>query len=124
MPECFWTPCLVFYRRSLYQSFKEIFHQVLGQLQEVLPTYCIPSHRRACVLQSGPTLCNPMDCSPPDSSVYGDSPDKNTGVGCHALLQGIFPTQGSNLHLCLLPWQAGSLPLLPSGEPQVMGKCS
>ena len=41
-------------------------------------------------------LCNPMDCSPPGSSVHGDSPGKNTGVGCHALLQGIFPTQGSN----------------------------
>ena len=39
---------------------------------------------------------NPMDCSPPDSSVHGDSPGKNTGVGCHFLLQGIFPTQGSN----------------------------
>ena len=35
-------------------------------------------------------------CSPPGSSVHGDSPGKNTGVGCHALLQGIFPTQGSN----------------------------
>ena len=42
------------------------------------------------------TLCNPMNCSPPDSPVHGDSPGKNTGVGCHALLQGIFPTQGSN----------------------------
>ena len=42
------------------------------------------------------TLCDPMDCSPPDSSVHGDSPSKNTGVDCHALLQGIFPTQGSN----------------------------
>ena len=31
------------------------------------------------------------------SSVHGDSPGKNTGVGCHALLQGIFPAQGSNL---------------------------
>ena len=41
-------------------------------------------------------LCNSMDCSPPGSSVYGDSPGKNTGVGCHARLQGIFPTQGSN----------------------------
>ena len=41
-------------------------------------------------------LCNPMDCSPPGFSVHGDSPGKNTGVGCHALLQGIFPTQGSN----------------------------
>ena len=47
-------------------------------------------------LQSCPTFCNPMDCSPPGSSVHGDSPHKNTGVGCHALLQGIFPTQGSN----------------------------
>ena len=40
---------------------------------------------------------------------------KNTGVGCHFLLQGIFPTQGSNLHL--LHWQAGSLPLAPPGKP-------
>ena len=38
-----------------------------------------------------------------------DFPGKNTGVDCHFLLQGIFPTQGSNLHL--LHWQAGSLPL-------------
>ena len=37
-----------------------------------------------------------MDCSPPGSSVHGDSPGKNTGVDCHVLLQGIFPTQGSN----------------------------
>ena len=35
-----------------------------------------------------------MDCSPPGSSVHGDSPGNNTGVGCHALLQGLFPTQG------------------------------
>ena len=43
-----------------------------------------------------------------------DSPGKNTGVGGHILLQAIFPTQGSNPHLlCLLHWQAGSLPLAP-----------
>ena len=48
------------------------------------------------VTQSCPTLCDSMDCSTPGSSVLGDSPGKNTGVGCHALLQGIFPTQGSN----------------------------
>ena len=39
------------------------------------------------VTQSYPTLCNPMDCSLPGSSVHGDSPGKNTGVRCHALLQ-------------------------------------
>ena len=37
-----------------------------------------------------------MDCSPSGSSVHGDSAGKNTGVGSHALLQGIFPTQGVN----------------------------
>ena len=48
------------------------------------------------VTQSCPALCNPMDYSPPGSSVHVDSPGKNTGVGCHALLQRIFPTQGLN----------------------------
>ena len=38
------------------------------------------------VAQSCLTLCNPMDCSPPGSFVHGDSPGKNTGVGCHVLL--------------------------------------
>ena len=43
-----------------------------------------------------PTLNDPMDCSPPGSSAHGDSPGKNAGVGCHTLLHGIFPTEGSN----------------------------
>ena len=41
---------------------------------------------RAKSLQLGPTLYDPVDCSLPGSSVHGDSPDKNTGVGCQALL--------------------------------------
>ena len=45
--------------------------------------------------QSCPTLCDPMT-SPSGSSVHGNSPGKNTGMGCHALLQGIFLTQGLN----------------------------
>ena len=40
------------------------------------------------------TLCDPVDHSPPGSSVLGDSPGKNTGVGCHALLQGNLPHPG------------------------------
>ena len=40
----------------------------------------------------------------PGFSVHGDSPGKNTGVGCHALLQGIFPTQASNLGLPHCRW--------------------
>ena len=47
------------------------------------------------VTQSSLTLWDPMDCSPPDFSVHGDSPGRNTGVGCHDLLQGISPIQGS-----------------------------
>ena len=48
-----------------------------------------------------------------------DPPDQNTGVGCHTLLQGI--SQWSNLCLlCLLRWQAGSLPLAPLGSQEVM----
>ena len=43
-----------------------------------------------------------MDCSPSDSSCPWDSPDKNTGVGYHALLQGIFPNQESNPYLWYL----------------------
>ena len=53
-----------------------------------------------------------MDYSPPDISVHWDYPGKNTGVACHVLLQGIFPTQGLNPYLLyLLHWQTGSLPL-------------
>ena len=66
------------------------------------------------------TLCNPMDYSMGQSMLLcpWDSPAKNTGVGCHALLQGIFQTQGSNPHLlCLLHWQTGSLPLALPGKP-------
>ena len=43
------------------------------------------------------TLCDPMDCSPSGSSVHEDSSGKSTGVGCHAFLQGIFPTQVSHI---------------------------
>ena len=48
------------------------------------------------VAQSCPTLGDPTDCSPPGSSVHGDSPGKNTGVDCYALPQRNFPTQGLN----------------------------
>ena len=49
-------------------------------------------------------FCDPMDYSPPGSSVQGDSPGKNTGVGCPCLLQGIFLSQGSNPGLLHCRW--------------------
>ena len=56
------------------------------------------------VAQSCPAFYNLMDCSPRGSSVHGDSPGKNTGVGYHALLQGIFPSQGLNPGLPYCRW--------------------
>ena len=64
-------------------------------LESIISYVCVP------VLQSCLTLCDPMDreaCQDP-----WDSPGKNAGVNCHALVQGIFPTQGSKPRLlCLL----------------------
>ena len=48
------------------------------------------------LIQFCPTLCDLVNYRPPGSSVHGDYPSKNTGEGCHTLLQGIFPTQGLN----------------------------
>ena len=74
-------------------------------------------------LQSCLTLCDSMDYRLLGSSVHGDSPGKNTGGGCHALLQGIFPTQGLNPHLLhLLHWYVGSLPLTPPRKHLYVGR--
>ena len=60
------------------------------------------------------TLCDPVDCSPPGSSVHGIlSPGKNTGVGCHSLLQGI-PDPGIEPRSLTL--QADSLSSEPPGK--------
>ena len=72
---------------------------------------CLTSSRdiRNPSLKSYPSLCDAVDCSP------WDSPGKNTGVGCHALLQGIFPTQG--IELKSLHWQVSSLTLSQQRSP-------
>ena len=68
----------------------------------------VRTHARA--LHQVLILCNPMDCGLQGSSVHG--------VGCHFLLQGIFLTQGSNLHpLHLLHWHENSFPLCHLGSP-------
>ena len=58
-----------------------------------------------------------MVCRPSGSSVHGESPDRRTGVGCHALLQGIFPTQGSKPRSPTL--QTDSLLSEPPGKPYI-----
>ena len=69
------------------------------------------------VPHSCPALCNSMDCSP-RTTPHGIFPAKNTGVGCHFLLQGIFPAQESNPPLLwLLHQQVESLLLSHQESP-------
>ena len=60
---------------SVNIKFNKVF---IGALSAQLLQWCL-------------TLCDPMDCSPPRPLCPWDSPGKNTGVGCHALLQGDLP---------------------------------
>ena len=72
----------------------------------------------ACMQAHVQLFCDLMDCSPTRLLYPWDFPGKNTGVGCHFLLQGISLTQGLNpCLLCLLHWHVGSLPLSPLGSP-------
>ena len=77
----------------------------------ILPTYCVLSH--SVVSDS----VQPRGLQPARLLGPWNPPGKNTGVGCHFLLQGIFPTQGSNWVTPNLHWQAGSL---PPGKPIVI----
>ena len=78
-------------------------------------------HYEFCVClgpQSCLTLCDPMDCSLPGSSIHGIVLGQNTGVGYHFLLQRIFPVHGSNLCLlCLLYCRQILYPLSHQGSP-------
>ena len=68
--------------------------------------------------QSRPALCDPPGLKPTRLLCPWNFPGKNTGMGCHFLLQGIFLNQGSNPHLLsLLHWQMDSLPLCHLGSP-------
>ena len=86
---------IVFTTQSLIPcSIRLLIPQLLGECAAVLYL----------VAQSCPALCNPMNYSLPGSFVHGDSLCRNTGVGGHALLQGIFPTRGSNPGLLHYRW--------------------
>ena len=72
-----------------------------------------------CCAQLCLILCDPIDCSLPASSVHGDSPGKNTGVGCHVLLQGNLSNPGIESRSPIL--QVDSLPTEPPGKPKNTG---
>ena len=79
-------------------------------MEHILTVSCV----QVKLLQSCQTLCDSMDYSLPDSSVHGDYPGKNTGVGCHALLQGASQPRDQTQVSAL--W-ADSLPSEPPGKP-------
>ena len=97
----------------------------------LIKTFCFPTKGRdtqtlshwfdfgcCLVAQLCPALCDPMDSSPPSSSVHGILQPRLLEWVAMPSLQGIFLTQGLKLSLShLLHWQAGSLPLVPPGKP-------
>ena len=91
--------------------------EVDGKPSEPNMYYCVCVHAKS--LQSCLTLCDHMDCSLPSSSCLWDFLGKNTGVGCHALLQGIFPTQGSTLRLLWFLYCRRVFTAEPPGKPNM-----
>ena len=85
-----WMKCFSFLWKDWFVGTQGIHHCIEKQ-QSWLFLVCV-----CLVTQSRQTLRDPMDCSSPGSSVHGHSLGKNTRGGCHALLHGIFPIQGSN----------------------------
>ena len=98
--------------KCLQNSFKGV-----SKVKTILNIICL-FHICGLHAQSPPTICNPRDCSLSDSSVCGIFPGKNTGVGCHFLLQGILLALGLYPHL--LNWQVDSLPLSHQQSPLSM----
>ena len=68
--------------------------------------YCLKGFVLCCAISCSVVSDSvwPRDYSPPGSCIHGDSLGKNTGVGCHSLLQGIVPTQGSNPGVLYRRW--------------------
>ena len=92
-------------------------------VQSAIQDFCRDTMRACSVAKSCPILCDPMGLGH-QVPCPQDSPGKNTGVGCHFLLQEIFLTQGQYLRLLwLLHWQADSLPLAPPGKPHRNTTC-
>ena len=94
------------------------YSQVVGVISfNIIGCVCVCVHTQSC-----PTLCDPMGYSPARLLCLWNFLGKNTGAGCHFLLQEIFPTQGLNLCLLwLLHWKVGSLPAEPPGKPNIIG---
>ena len=72
------------------EKMKGMHRVLLGRHESNMLVPPVSATLHAKSFQSCPTLCDPTDCSPPGSSVHGDSPGKDNGVSCHARLRRIF----------------------------------
>ena len=95
-----WHPCLI------HHCWSEVFNQC-GESE----SQCVKLKDT----QSCSTVCNPVDYSPPGSSVHGDSPDQNTGVGSLISSPADLPEPGIELGSPAL--QVDSLPTDLPGKP-------
>ena len=121
MPSCIHTvrKCL----QALWQLKKEVPNSALGS-RGLMAEVGTPVGRHiwdwccCLVVRLYPILFQSHGLLPASLAWPWDFPGKITGVGCHFLLQGLFLTQGLSLRLlCLLHWQADSLPLSHQGGP-------
>ena len=108
---------------EINESLKEryfVFHPIRGSLHsKIIETKSRMLVGRACLLlllslSVASESLRPQGLQPNRLLYPWDLPGKNTGVGYHFLLQGIFPTQALNLHL--IHWQVDSLPLSHQGS--------
>ena len=116
---CYWVPYVNYWKAIQRNYTNTIYYIIMGDLKAVriigvFFPLCLSNVLKRWWLTfivvfieslSHVLLCDPIDCSLPDSTVHGVS--QNTGVGCHFLLQEIFPTQVLNQHLLQVSHIAG-----------------
>ena len=117
------TFCSTFFPHLMYltDDFNSIYRSILSHgfitLWLLLTYISAYLHVRAKSLQSCLTLCDPMDCGPPSSSIYGILQARILKwVAMPSSRGSSWPKDGTCGFLCLLQWQAGSLPLAPPGS--------
>ena len=106
------------YMRTQLISFVNLEKQNETVISSVWGYMCVRSSHSV----TSNSVTHPMDCSPPRLLCSWDFPGKNTGMGCHFLLQGILPTQRLNPHLLMSPALGGGLSTpVPLGKPLYLG---
>ena len=103
-----------FFASPWYQAWMDTGKKGLNHVKSVFSLLCCPV---GLVTKSCLTLCNPVACDPTRLLCHGVFSGKSTRVGCHFLLQGIFPTQGSNFISCVSCIAGGLFTTKPLRKP-------